>query len=833
MARYDHIRLRNLGVASAEFASPDVGRKSRPTFVERRREHGQRLARDLDQLRAMFASSMERQALYGIPEKKRGSAISITSRPGQPLDVGTLKLETRDYSVLGVKLIKTRRNHDSNENETTRQQARVFYTQKGFEQLLNRLDEYIDWKPGRPRRPLNFWLFEGAESFDEMGIEGYWNDDRGRMPRTAKRAEWEVWTRASLSEELDDAMRELEISSRGNVTEFQDIAVHNMLATRAQIQELIIGTGAIVELRGASNFVARDHDIPPSLRQERVHELAARVQSAQVTDPIVTLLDTGVARTHPLLKQSLPANRCYTVNPRWDPFDSNGHGTCMAGVALFGDLSSALNSTGPITLTANLESVTVSEPGSNARLPARDALARAVNLVERNPGNRVYCLAATSVGEAESGIPTSTSATLDKLAFGDGEDTRLFCTAVGNVDTAATNPYQISQYDRLNEFHGIQSPAQSFNALSVGAATQLRSIANLVAPVGDLSPTSRTALSWDDERAHKPDIVMEGGNHIIRSCGKTSQPHPNDMVMTTGRDFQKMPITITGETSAATAAAARLAAKVMHRYPGIRPETVRGLIVNSARWTEAMEARMKLLVRRGMSESRAAYHILSCYGWGIPDEDRLFNSADNALTLLVEDTMQPYERTKTSSKLHEMKFFKLPWPDDALRKLGGTQIQVRCTLSYFAEPNPGNTSRGEHRLYAGHRLKFGFKRYREHDDDLQLRFNSAAGSSRNSFDEDTSIATDDDRWLLGRFKNRGTLHQDIWTGPAYELVDRDAICVAPNNGWWSGEAEADERIVNFSLIVTVSSPEVKARLFTETLAKVPANKLVATSLNRT
>jgi hypothetical protein len=134
-------------------------------------------------------------------------------------------------------------------------------------------------------------------------------------------------------------------------------------------------------------------------------------------------------------------------------------------------------------------------------------------------------------------------------------------------------------------------------------------------------------------------------------------------------------------------------------------------------------------------------------------------------------------------------------------------------------------------LYAGHRLKFGFKRYREHDDDLQLRFNSAAGSSRNSFDEDTSIATDDDRWLLGRFKNRGTLHQDIWTGPAYELVDRDAICVAPNNGWWSGEAEADERIVNFSLIVTVSSPEVKARLFTETLAKVPANKLVATSLN--
>jgi hypothetical protein len=115
---------------------------------------------------------------------------------------------------------------------------------------LDRVDEYAKWQPGKSKRPLNFWLFEGADSFGALSIADYWNDEFAKMPSGVKRAEWEVWTRAALSEELDDAMQDLEITSRGSVTEFQDIAVHNLVATRAQIEELIVGTGAIVELRG-------------------------------------------------------------------------------------------------------------------------------------------------------------------------------------------------------------------------------------------------------------------------------------------------------------------------------------------------------------------------------------------------------------------------------------------------------------------------------------------------------------------------------------------------------------------------------------------------------
>ncbi len=35
-----------------------------------------------------------------------------------------------------------------------------------------------------------------------------------------------------------------------------------------------------------------------------------------------------------------------------------------------------------------------------------------------------------------------------------------------------------------------------------------------------------------------------------------------------------------------------------------------------------------------------------------------------------------------------MKYFKLPWPSSELAKLNQTTVEMRCTLSYFVEPDP-------------------------------------------------------------------------------------------------------------------------------------------------
>lgn len=824
MKRQHHIHIRDLGVASESFEAPGGGSTKRPTPVADRRAHAGRLRGDLVRLYNEIDSNVAAQADLGVPEKKRGRAMSLLGRAGQELNVGSAGVDSRATSLFTVKRF------NGSSNQGAKDQATLFVTARGFETLLGKLDEYEAWDDQNPdkKRPRNFWLFESVDTIRAATLEDFWNDAYSNFPRGGTSVEWEVWTRHSLDDAFLRAVTAMELEIRGGVTRFIDTDVRNVVATRRQLQRLINSSAAVVELRGASSFVADDSASPNQARRNRASQIATRIVPANRSAPLVTILDTGVNRSNPLLTASLPTSRCHVAAAGWDPFDPDGHGTKMAGIALFGDLDAAITSSGPILPGVALESVTVAAPNSAIKLPARDALRSAVNIVEQLPRRRVFCLAATAQGEAEDGRPTSTSSTLDQLAFGDGVATRLFCAAVGNVPTNALNPYQVSQYEALNEDHGIQSPAQAMNALSVAAATHKCSTTALVAPLGDLSPTSRTAQAWEVSHPHKPDIVMEGGNHIIDPASATSRPHVPDMVTTTSRHVENRPITVTGETSAATAAAARLAALTAARYPEMRPETIRGLLTHSARWTDAMRARHANFVAAGLWPQDAWSQVLACYGWGIPDEERLFWSADNALTLIVEDTLRPYQRSASSITLKEMKYFRLPWPDGALEALGNTQVELRATLSYFIEPDPNSASRDRLDRYPSHRLKFDFKRFGESDEQAQSRFNRAvAGDGEDG---------DDSGWLLGpRLKSRGTLHQDIWNGPAYMLEGRNGVSVAPIRGWW-GDRPAmhpEDRAVPFSLIVSITTPAVEADLYTEALARVPAGRLVVpASVNR-
>ncbi|WP_338832614.1 S8 family peptidase [Bradyrhizobium sp. 27S5] len=607
--------------------------------------------------------------------------------------------------------------------------------------------------------------------------------------------------------------------------------IRNLLASPEELQRVVQGSAAIVELRSASSFVADFFDLMPEQKAKTVEEIASRVLPAWPAAPRVTMLDTGVNRAHTLLERSLPADKCYTVEPAWGTTDKQGHGTKMAGLALYGDLSDVAQSTLPVVLQANLESVVVTAPQAPGDIPARDAMQRAVEIVEKEPHPRIFCLAQTAQGEADDGRPTSTSAVLDKLAYGDGVTTRLFCAAVGNVRRTATEPYLVADYADRNAAYGIESPAQALNALSVGAVSLKEHGNTLLAPAGDLMPTSRTAASWPGSHASKPDIVMEGGNFYVDDPGLYAQPSPDHLVMTTSRDAPANPLAMCCETSAATALVSGLGARLMNRYPSYRMETVRGLIVHSAEWTPIMIEHQKALVRFGLSELDAWRAILDRFGWGVPNEQRLFSSASNALTLIAEDELHPYERQTKGGvlqpvRLREMKYFRLPWPVDVLRSLGSTQTEMRCTLSYFVEPDPHAASRDRaNERYASHRLKMDVKRFGEGHGRAQSRFNIFAPDDGPSAGP---LPAQDDGWLLSGFIQRGTLVQDIWRGPAYRLAERDGISVAPIRGWWGDLTELDnyERPVRFSLIVSIRTPEASGDLMVDVGNRITAGILV-------
>jgi hypothetical protein len=297
------------------------------------------------------------------------------------------------------------------------------------------------------------------------------------------------------------------------------------------------------------------------------------------------LLDTGVRRAHPLLEASLLEHDLHAVNPDWGTADHDQglHGTCMAGNALYGCLTEALQTRDTVVLMHRLESVKVLPPRGLVRPElygetTRQAAARVE--ISRADRNRVLCMAVTDTSApVHDGRPSSWSAGIDQLTWNDGVSTRLFCVSVGNLRELDGRTYQYPTSNMAAEAV-IEDPAQAWNALAVGAYAGKHQISSPkysgwspACPFGGLTPTSRTTAGWLESAAkawpYKPDIVMDGGNWAKDGTGLLS-PIDDLALLTTGFGPSGPKLDTNGDTSAATALAARACAVIQAQYPDLR-----------------------------------------------------------------------------------------------------------------------------------------------------------------------------------------------------------------------------------------------------------------------
>ena len=86
--------------------------------------------------------------------------------------------------------------------------------------------------------------------------------------------------------------------------------------------------------------------------------------------------------------------------------------------------------------------------------------------------------------------------------------------------------------------------------------------------VGDLSPRSRTSLSWQHDWPIKPDVVLEGGNLGIDPATGHADDIDDLALLTTFRRPQERMFTTTGDTCAATAQVARLEERALAMASG-------------------------------------------------------------------------------------------------------------------------------------------------------------------------------------------------------------------------------------------------------------------------
>ncbi|MUV14584.1 S8 family peptidase [Noviluteimonas gilva] len=777
--------------------------------------HAAELRGDLEVLEHLFPVASEQQRAAGWQEGL-GLRVVFSSFPDVQLAIDSLDLKSAGIELLNVR---------ESEGVTL---ATVWIPEGQLELFERKITAYLAAPGAAATVQDNRKLLDAIREIRAAAIEDLWTDE-APIPADDRVATFEAWfstpviplvatgrnalrlTATERIERFRAVAEQVELRVSQRALQFPERAVLQVRGTIAQFKDSANLLGQLAELRLAPEPAEFFMELNPEQQRDWVDELIPRTQFAQPNEdvPYVCVLDTGCTQGHPLIAASLSADDVHTVDADWGAGDEDGHGTAQSGLALWGDLSIALSGVDRIRIAHRLESVKLlPDEGANDEEHFGPLTAEAVSRPEIHAPHRrrLFSMAVTSDTHVMTGRPTAWSAEVDALASdwsGNGEAPRLMILSGGNV--VGIKP---GGYFATNSGSPIEDPANAWNAVTVGAITAKVDITepyadayDPVAPSGGLSPYSSTSFTWDREAPFKPDVVFEGGN--MGDDGMLCSQMDSLSLLTTHHRPINRQFATTWATSAATALASRFAAQVMAEYPALWPETVRALMVHSAQWTPALQAQFP--GGRDNIERRLRH----C-GWGEPDLASALHSGSDSLTLIAQAELQPYgrRRPRASITAHDMRLHRLPWPRDALQALLETDVELRVSLSYFIEPNPGQRGRSDRFRYASHGLRFAVQRPAETVGQFQRRINALAREDDEAFERFEGA---DPRWLLGpRKRFRGSLHHDRLTCSAPELASREHIAVFPVGGWWkSREAlQRFERTARYSLVVSIHAPQL-------------------------
>ncbi len=827
MAEQDDQRRRHFHLqARAEpqrFRSP-LGGGGNSTVPDRnRQEHGSALLSQLGELRPHLEEARAVQEEAGL-EDGFGLQVEFKSFPDIELAFQSLARERSGIELLNVR-------HESNFTLAT-----VFVPDGKLHILENLITVYMDESRDTEKGPKNRKLLNTISNIRVGTLNALWTDDPQTLPESdGESIWWEIWLpvrrdRAAVTNGFRERAQGLGFDFAPGELRFPERTVLLAYGSVGQMKQSILTLNSIAELRSgkeaAEFFDSLTPDEQPEWAQELISRLTIPPRGSSV--PHVCLFDTGVNHGHPLIAPGLDGGDLHSVESGWGTDDRDGHGTGMAGLALIGNLTEALDSQQRIDIDHRLESVkllprdgaTGTDPMHHGYLTIQAVADPEITAPQRQ---RVFSMAVTARANRDRGRPSAWSAAIDSLATdaaNQGQTPRLFVISAGNVRDS--NAW--AEYPESNSIDGIHDPGQSWNALTVGAMTELvqiteSNLGNLqpIAPVGGISPFSTTSVTWQPHWPLKPDVLFEGGNAAKNALGAVWTQSLS--LLTTNSEIQDRLFTTTNATSAASALAARMAAQLMAKYPLLWPESIRALIVHSAQWTDAM--RRAFLPGNVQPNKNDMHHLVRHCGFGVPDLDRAMWSVDNSLTMVCEDQLHPFRRQGSNNPtLRDMNLHRLPWPLSELEALGDTQVEMRVTLSYFIEPNPSTRGHSSRYRYESHGLRFDVRRPLELEEDFCERINAAVRS-----DDWESDGGSDPDWLIGK-KNRhkGSLHSDIWKGSAAELARRGIIGVYPASGWWKTRQRLERfnTAARYTLVVSIHAPEVDVDLYSAVANQIAA-----------
>ncbi|GAB4284076.1 MAG: S8 family peptidase [Oscillatoriaceae cyanobacterium] len=445
--------------------------------------------------------------------------------------------------------------------------------------------------------------------------------------------------------ELDDFLRQIEPDSPMRVTDryIGDYICIVRVKVRQDILEILLQEDQIKEI-----------DRRPKPAFESPAEFSRPLDDfPEVISPAddasgILVIDSGVQRGHPFLGPALgdaevfpdPKHAIITGGPDDGDIKTGGHGTGVAGIAIYGDVAECLKNQSfqpPVWLFS--ARVTDENNEYDPDLLLENQLETAIDYFVRNyPNCQVINI---SLGDSrliyqDGQKQFRLAAKIDEIAYNLQHKNLLFVISAGNFIYDAEAELLHGDYPNylLSESARIIEPATAAIALTVGSLSM--GTGSLQYPEdarrhpiakmrGYPSPFTRTGLSVDG--MIKPELVDFGGDYILDGR-RVIDNEWGAAVITLNKNYQGASLfkAYIG-TSFAAPRVANLAAQLFTKFPKATPNLIRALIADSAIVPVAMPDEIA-----GDYEKQ-----LKIYGYGQPNFQLAAYSQENRVLLLADN----------------------------------------------------------------------------------------------------------------------------------------------------------------------------------------------------
>ena len=285
-------------------------------------------------------------------------------------------------------------------------------------------------------------------------------------------SQYEVWINIDSSynsEKVKLTLCSIGFGVNDHPLDFESVAIWLVSGTKSQLQELPY---ALDFIEGVRPYRQPSILVGDKENNRLWSSLLASAAPLAIDDNSVRvgLLDSGVNNSHELLSAALPDDRMSTAINVQDSIDHSFHGTDMAGLILYGDLTDVVYQRREIEpVTHVLSSVKIFENGHKTDKDLYGAVIEDSINQATDFGASIHCMAVTD-DDSYDGTATSSSAALDMSIYNNGNCDRLVVVSAGNIESL--NLYS-KDYLESCKANAVQSPAQAWNALTVGAYTTM------------------------------------------------------------------------------------------------------------------------------------------------------------------------------------------------------------------------------------------------------------------------------------------------------------------------------------------------------------------------